>query len=134
MDGICCTLQTRPAWIETLIADRKRPLMFFMAVLIMSLNITDAFFTEIIIAHGGWEVNPIARAAIATFGDHFWLWKHGVVSLAVIMLSSHIHLRVARVCLAVAAFMYSGVTVWHLILIDSLYPVSYTHLTLPTKA
>jgi hypothetical protein len=38
------------------------------------------------------------------------------------MLSSHIHLRVARVCLAVAAFMYSGVTVWHLILIDSLYP------------
>jgi hypothetical protein len=122
MDGICCTLQTRPAWIEMLIADRKRPLMFFMAVLIMSLNITDAFFTEIIIAHGGWEVNPIARAAIATFGDHFWLWKHGVVSLAVIMLSSHIHLRVARVCLAVAAFMYSGVTVWHLILIDSLYP------------
>ena len=122
MDGICCTLQTRSAWIETLIADRKRPLMFFMAVLIMSLNITDAFFTEIIIAHGGWEVNPIARAAIATFGDHFWLWKHGVVSLAVIMLASHIHLRVARVCLAVAAFMYSGVTVWHLILIDSLYP------------
>lgn len=122
MDGICCTLQTRSAWIETLIADRKRPLMFFMAVLIMSLNITDAFFTQIIIAHGGWEVNPIARAAIATFGDHFWLWKHGVVSLAVIMLSSHIHLRVARVCLAVAAFMYSGVTAWHLILIDSLYP------------
>ena len=122
MDGICCTLQARSAWIEPLIADRKRPLMFFMAVLIMSLNITDAFFTEIIIAHGGWEVNPIARAAIATFGDHFWLWKHGVVSLAVIMLSSHIHLRVARVCLTVAAFMYSGVTVWHLILIDSLYP------------
>ena len=122
MDGICCTLQTRSAWIETLSADRKNPLMFFMAVLIMSLNITDAFFTEIIIAHGGWEVNPIARAAIATFGDHFWLWKHGVVSLAVIMLSSHIHLRVARVCLAVAAFMYGGVTVWHLILIDSLYP------------
>ena len=122
MDGICCTLQTRSAWIETLRADRKSPLMFFMAVLIMSLNIRDAFFTEFIIAHGGWEVNPIARAAIATFGDHFWLWKHGVVSLAVIMLSSHIHLRMARVCLAVAAFMYSGVTVWHLILIDSLYP------------
>lgn len=122
MDGICCTLQTRTTWIEALIADRKSPLMFFMAVLIMSLNITDAFFTEIIIAHGGWEVNPIARAAIATFGDYFWLWKHGVVSLAVIMLSSHIHLRMARVCLATAACIYSGVTVWHLILIDSLYP------------
>ena len=121
MDGMCCTL-TRPPWIVTLCAERIRPLMFFMAVLILSLNVTDAFFTQIIIAHGGWEVNPIARAAIDTFGDHFWLWKHGVVSLAVVMLSCHIHLRMARVCLAVAACMYSGVTVWHLILIDSLYP------------
>lgn len=122
MDGMCCTLQTRPAWIETLCADRIKPLMFFMAVLILSLNITDAFFTQIIIAHGGWEVNPIARAALDVFGDHFWLWKHGVVSLAVVMLSNYIHLRMARVCLAVAACLYSGVTVWHLILIDSLYP------------
>jgi hypothetical protein len=122
MDGICSTLQNRFAWIETLSADRSSPLMFFIAVLIISLNISDALFTQFIIAHGGWEVNPIARAAIATFGDHFWLWKHAVVSLAVIMLSSHIHLRMARVCLAVAACMYIGVTVWHLILIDSLYP------------
>jgi hypothetical protein len=122
MDGTCSTLQTRYTWIEMLRADRNSPLMFFMAILIVSLNISDAICTQLIIAHGGWEVNPIARAAIATFGDHFWLWKHGIVSLAVIMLSSHIHLRMARVCLAVAACMYSGVTVWHLILIDSLYP------------
>ena len=122
MDGICSTLQTRFAWIESLRADRNSPLMFFMAILIIILNISDALCTEFIIAHGGWEVNPIARAAIATFGDYFWLWKHGVVSLAVIVLSSHIHLRMARVSLAVAACMYSGVTVWHLILIDSLYP------------
>ena len=122
MDGICSTLQTRLTWIDTLRADRNGPLMFFMAVLVMSLNISDAFFTQIIIAHGGCEVNPIARAALDIFGDHFWLWKHGVVSLAVIMLSSHIHLRMARACLAIVALVYSGVTVWHLILIDSLYP------------
>ena len=122
MDGICSTLQNRFAWIEALSADRSNPLMFFMAVLIVSLNISDAICTQFIIDHGGWEVNPIARAAIVTFGDHFWIWKHGVVSLAVIMLSSHIHLRMARVCLATAACIYSGVTVWHLILIDSLYP------------
>jgi hypothetical protein len=122
MDGICSTLQNRFELIETLRADRSSPLMFFTAILIVSLNISDALCTQFIIAHGGWEVNPIAQAALATFGDHFWLWKHGVVSLAVIMLSSHIHLRMARVSLAVAACMYSGVTVWHLILIDSLYP------------
>ena len=123
MDGICSTLQTRFAWLETLSADRSSPQMFFMAVLILSLNISDALCTQFIIAHGGWEVNPIARAAMTTFGDHFWLWKHAVVSLAVIMLSSYIHLRMARVCLATAAGLYCAVTVWHLILIDSLYPL-----------
>ena len=48
MDGICSTLQTR--------FDRNRPLMFFMAVLILSLNISDALCTQFIIAQGGWKV------------------------------------------------------------------------------
>ena len=38
------------------------------------------------------------------------------------MLSSYSHLRMARVSLATAACLYSAVTVWHLILIYSLYP------------
>ncbi|HEX7504329.1 MAG TPA: DUF5658 family protein, partial [Syntrophales bacterium] len=84
--------------------------------------IADAFLTQFIIAHGGSEVNPIAQAAISTFGNQFWLWKHTVVSLSVIMLISQIHLLKARVCLTIAAFFYSGVTVWHLILINSIRP------------
>jgi hypothetical protein len=123
MNEYCGTLQTGTGWLQSLSLYRDNPLMFFMAVLVASLNITDAFFTQFILSHGGWEINPIARAAIATFGDYFWLWKHGVVSLAIIMLSSHIHLRMARVCLAIAAFFYSGVTVWHMILINSLRPL-----------
>jgi hypothetical protein len=123
MEGFCGTLQTRTGWLQSLLVWRNNPLMFFMAILVASLNIADAFLTQFIIAHGGSEVNPIAQAAISTFGNQFWLWKHTVVSLSVIMLSSHIHLRMARVCLAIAAFFYSGVTVWHLILIDSLRPI-----------
>jgi hypothetical protein len=46
-----------------------------------------------------------------------------VVSLAVIMLISHGHMRTARVCLATAAGLYTGVNVWHLILIDYLYAI-----------
>jgi hypothetical protein len=123
MEGFCGTLQTRAGWLQSLLVWRNNPLMFFMAILVASLNIADAFLTQFIIAHGGSEVNPIAQAAISTFGDHFWLWKHAVVSLSVIMLSSHIHLRMARVCLGIAAFFYSGVTVWHMILIESLRPI-----------
>jgi hypothetical protein len=117
------TLQTRAAWFDRLIAYRINPGIFFMAVLILSLNITDACFTQLIIEHGGREINPIARAAMATFGENFWVWKHVVVSLAVIMLISHGHMRTARVCLATAAGLYTGVNVWHLILIDYLYAI-----------
>ena len=123
MEGNCSTLQTGIGWLQSLLVWRNNPLMFFMAILVASLNISDAFLTQFIIAHGGSEVNPIAQAAISTFGNHFWLWKHTIVSLSIIMLSSHIHLRMARVCLAIAAFFYSGVTVWHLILIDSIRPI-----------
>ena len=123
MEGSCRSLQTATGWLQFLNERRDSPGVFFLAVLVIILNLADAVFTEFILAHGGWEVNPIARAAIATFGDAFWIWKYAVVSLSVILLSSLVHLRMARVCLAVAAVLYSAVTVWHMILIDSLYPL-----------
>ncbi len=123
MEGSCSPLQTSNGWLQALCAYRNDPLAFFMAVLVIILNLADAVFTDFILAHGGWEVNPIARAAIAAFGDTFWVWKYAVVSLSVILLSTFVHMRMARVCLAVAAVLYSAVTVWHLILIDSLYPL-----------
>jgi len=114
------TLQTSAERFERFIAYRIDPGIFFMAIVILSLNITDACFTQLIIEHGGWEINPFARAAMVTFGDNFWVWKHSVVSLAVIMLILHGHLRTARVCLATAACLFTGVNVWQLILIDHL--------------
>ncbi len=123
MEGSCRSLQTATGWLQFLNERRDSPVFFFLAVLVIILNLADAVFTEFILAHGGWEVNPIARAAIAAFGDSFWIWKYAVVSLSVILLSSLVHLRMARVCLAVAAVLYSAVTVWHMILIDSLIPL-----------
>jgi len=116
------TVQTCAAWFERFIAYRINPGIFFTAVVILSLNITDACFTQLIIDHGGWEINPFARAAMATFGDNFWIWKHLLVSLAVVMLILHGHLRTARVSLAMAACLFAGVTVWQLILIGHLQP------------
>ncbi|MCU0555616.1 MAG: DUF5658 family protein [Syntrophales bacterium] len=123
MDGSCRSLQTATGWLQFLNMRRDNPAVFFLAVLVIILNLADAVFTDFILAHGGWEVNPIARAAIAAFGDTFWIWKYAVVSLSVILLSSFVHMRMARICLTVAAVLYSAVTVWHLILIDSLYPL-----------
>lgn len=120
--GDCSPFQTANGWLQILCARRDNPMVFFLAVLVIVLNLADAVFTDFILAHGGWEVNPIARGAIAVFGDHFWVWKYSLVSFSVILLSGYVHMRMARVCLAVAAVLYSAVTVWHLILIDSLVP------------
>ncbi|HNU85466.1 MAG: DUF5658 family protein [Pseudomonadota bacterium] len=123
MDGSCRSLQGMADWLHVLRARRDSPLVFFLAVLVVILNLADAVFTDFILAHGGWEVNPIARAAIAAFGDSFWIWKYAVVSLSVLLLSGFVHVRLAKVCLGLAAVLYGAVTVWHLILIDSLYPL-----------
>jgi len=122
-EGSCRPLQSPNGWLQALCARRDDPAVFFLAVLVIVLNLADAVFTDFILAHGGWEVNPIAEAAIAAFGDRFWVWKYSLVSFSVILLSGHVHMRIARVCLAVAAVLYSAVTVWHLILIDTLHPV-----------
>jgi len=122
-EGRCSPLQTSNGWLQALCARRDDPLVFFLAVLVIVLNLADAVCTDFILAHGGWEVNPIARGAIAAFGDRFWIWKYSLVSFSVILLSGYVHMRMARVCLAVAAVLYSAVTVWHLILIDSLHPL-----------
>lgn len=116
------TLQARAEWYERFIAYRINPGIFFMAVVILILNMTDACFTQLIIDRGGWEVNPFASAAMATFDSNFWIWKHVVVSLAVILLILHGHLRTARICLFTAACLFTCVTVWQLVLIDHLYP------------
>jgi len=121
-EGRCSPLQTASGWLQVLCARRENPKVFFLAVLVIVLNLADAVCTDFILAHGGWEVNPIARGAIAAFGDRFWIWKYSLVSFSVILLSGYVHMRMARVCLAVAAVLYSAVTVWHLILIDSLVP------------
>jgi hypothetical protein len=118
MNGI---LLRRTEWIEAVQTCRMSPLMFSMAVLVVTLNISDAVFTRIILEHGGHEVNPLARAAIASLGENFWIWKYALVSLSVILLSGNVHLRLARVSLALAAFMYTGVTVWQLFLLRELH-------------
>jgi len=53
-------------------------------VLIVVLNIFDAILTTIILDGGGWEMNPVVRAAIETYGDRFWIWKFAIVSIAVV--------------------------------------------------
>jgi hypothetical protein len=65
--------------------DRYHPRLLFLILLIVGLNILDSLFTLMILECGGHELNPIVQSAIAMYGDHFWIWKFGIVSVNAVL-------------------------------------------------
>ncbi|OGP68234.1 MAG: hypothetical protein A2170_09885 [Deltaproteobacteria bacterium RBG_13_53_10] len=79
--------------------DRYSSALFLFLVLILGLNILDALFTMIILDAGGLELNPIVSSVITLYGDRFWVWKFGIVSLSLILLCLHSKFRSVRTIL-----------------------------------
>jgi len=69
--------------------DRYSSALFFFLVLLLGLNVLDALFTMIILDVGGSELNPVVSSVITLYGDRFWIWKFGIVSLSLILLCLH---------------------------------------------
>ena len=91
--------------------DRYSPSLLFFLLLIVGLNLLDALFTMMILDYGGWEVNPITRAAIEVYGDHFWVWKFSIVSVNVILLCLHSKFKFVKrmilgICLVYLAIVF----------------------------
>ena len=91
--------------------------LFFYLLVIAGLNILDAFFTIIILESGGWEVNPIVRWAIDSYGSNAWCLKFAVVSCGAILLCLHSHFRMAKVSIMVIAVLFSGIVMYQLLLL-----------------
>jgi Domain of unknown function (DUF5658) len=80
-----------------------------LVILVAGLNILDAIFTQVILATGGSECNPVVRAAIDIYGDRFWIWKVAAVSSLLILMCLYSRLRLFRVILAGTALLFAGV-------------------------
>jgi hypothetical protein len=75
-----------------------------LLILILGLNILDSFFTLMILDLGGWELNPVVGSAIDLYGDSFWIWKYGIVSIPLILLCLHSQFkRVKTIILSISA-------------------------------
>ena len=85
-----------------------------LVVLVAGLNILDAIFTQLILAAGGAESNPVVRAAIDAYGDRFWVWKVAAVSSLLVLLCLYSRLRLFRAILAGTALLFAGVICWQL--------------------
>jgi len=84
--------------------DRYSSVLLFLLILIVGLNILDAWFTMMILENGGWEINPVVRSVIELYGDRFWVWKYAIVSGPLVVLCLHSKFRlVMPVILGISA-------------------------------
>ena len=94
--------------------DRYSPSLLFFLLLIVGLNLLDALFTMMILDYGGWEVNPIVRAAIGVYGDRFWVWKFLIVSVNVILLCLHVKFKYVRKIILGICLVYLAIVIYQI--------------------
>ena len=97
--------------------DRYSAPTFFFLVSITGLNILDSLFTMMIMDMGGWEANPIVKAAMDAHGDKFWVWKFALVSACLLLLCLHSRYRLAKGMMVFLTSVYLTVIVYQIYLI-----------------
>ncbi len=90
-------------------------------ILTVGLNVLDSLFTMIILEEGGKEVNPIVRAAIAAWGDRFWIWKFALVSVNLVLLCLLSHMRIVRTVIFGICFIYIAVIMYQVALLQRIF-------------
>jgi hypothetical protein len=97
--------------------DRYSARLLFTLTLIVGLNILDALFTMMIIDLKGTEINPIVLSVMHLYGDNFWIWKFGIVSLALILLCLHSRFGRVKPLLVGVCLVYSVVVFYQVFLV-----------------
>ena len=97
--------------------DRYGPGLLILLVLILGLNVLDAFLTMMILEGGGSEINPVVRSVIQLYGDRFWVWKFVTVSVPLILLCLHSKFRLVIPALWGISAIYMTVILFQVLLI-----------------
>lgn len=111
---------------EGAFVDRHGPRLFLMVSAIVALNLLDAWFTLLFLAHGGRELNPFVQMVLDLNG-HPWpfLWfKTLGIGCACAFLAMTKNFRPARVGLWVVFVGYTVLLAWHLYLLSWLDTVA----------
>ncbi len=93
-----------------------------LAVLgVVLLNLADAYFTLLFLAHGGQELNPLVDRVLA-YGPHvFILFKTLGIGVCAGFLTLTKNFRAARIGLWIVLIGYSLLLCWHLLLLATLF-------------
>ena len=97
--------------------DRYSPTLFFFLILIVGLNVLDAFFTLMILDLKGWEANPVVRSVINLYGTKFWIWKFFIVSISLALLCLHSRYRLVKEIIIAIGSVYVAVVMYQIFLL-----------------
>jgi hypothetical protein len=97
--------------------DQYSSVLFFFLVLIVVLNILDAFFTLMILNLKGWEANPVVRSVIDLYGTKFWIWKFSIVSFSIALLCLHSRFKLVKEVIIGISFLYFAVVFYQIFLL-----------------
>jgi hypothetical protein len=87
--------------------------LFLVALLIVALNMLDAFFTLLLLSHGGEEANPVALWLLNVGPWAFILAKTIGIGLCTMLLVMIKNFRGARVGLGIVLAVYLLLLGWH---------------------
>ncbi|MGE3171309.1 MAG: DUF5658 family protein [Planctomycetota bacterium] len=101
--------------------DRYSPGLFVAVLGVVVLNLLDAWFTLLFLAHGGTELNPLVDQVL-TMGPHvFILFKTLGIGFCASFLTITKNFRAARIGLWIVLVGYSLLLCWHLLLLATLF-------------
>jgi hypothetical protein len=97
--------------------DRYSSTLLFFLVLIVGLNVLDAFFTLMILDLKGWEANPVVRSVINLYGTEFWIWKFFIVSFSLTLLCLHSRFKLVREMIIAISCLYTLVVTYQIFIL-----------------
>jgi hypothetical protein len=97
--------------------DRYSSTLLFFLILIVGLNVLDAFFTLMILDLKGWEANPVVRSVINLYGTKFWIWKFFIVSISLALLCLHSRFRLVKEIIITIGSIYVAVVMYQIFLL-----------------
>lgn len=100
--------------------DVHGPRIFFLVLAIVGLNLLDAWFTLLVLSHGGKELNPVVQSVL-DLGGHPWpfvVLKTMGIGFACAFLTVTKHFRSARIGLWLVFGGYGALLGWHLYLLS----------------
>ena len=106
---------------QEIFVDRYGAGLLFAVLAVVLLNLADAYFTLLFLAHGGQELNPLVDQVLAYGPQAFILFKTIGMGVCAAFLTITKNFRAARIGLWVVLVGYSLLLCWHLLLLATMF-------------